>query len=143
MSVPKRSLTWVASVAALLIMGYWLAKPMPHAGAAATIPPSMAVAPAVDAAASGKTFTVRIAAPGAQQEQPVFQITENDDITIRVLSEQTGTVMLHGLTDSVVVARNGEALVHFKAIHTGRFPLHLHGESGSHVELAVMEILPR
>lgn len=143
MPVPKRSLTWVALVAALLIMGYWLAKPTPQARAAATILSATAVAPAVDAATSSKTFAVRIAAPGAQQEQPVFQITENDDVTIRVLSEQTGTVMLHGLTDSVAVARIGEALVHFKAIHTGRFPMHLHGESGSHVELAVIEILPR
>jgi len=143
MPVQKRTLMWVALVGALLIMGYWAARPTPQARAATAIQSPTGAGPAVDSAASGKTFAVRIAAPGARQAQSVFRVTENDDVTIHVFSEQSGTVMLHGLTDSVAVTRNGETTVHFRATHTGRFPLHLHGEGGSHIELAALEILPR
>lgn len=143
MLVSMRTFMWVAMVAALLTIGYWLAKPTHQAWPASQAQVATPAAPATEQTALRKTFTVRIAAPGARQTQSVFRVIENDEVTIHVFSDQSGTLMLHGFTDAVAVARNGEVEVHFKAIHTGRFPLHLHGEGGSHVELAAIEILPR
>lgn len=143
MLVSMRTFMLVAMVAVLLTIGYWMAKPTQQAWPASTTQAATPAAQAAEQTALRKTFTVRIAAPGAKQTQSVFRVTENDDVTIKVFSEQSGTLMLHGFTDSVTVARNGEVEVRFKATHTGRFPLHLHGEGGSHIELAAIEILPR
>ncbi len=127
-----RTVMWVAMVGVLLTGGYWLARPAPQARPA--VPAQGAVL---------KQYAVRIAAKDVQAAQPVFRVNENDEVAIQVTSDQAGTLMLHGYTDGIAIARDGAATVRFKAVHTGRFPLHLHGEGGSHVELAMVEIMPR
>ena len=138
MSVSKRALTWTAAVGVVLIAGYWLAKPAPQARPPATIQSSTAAAPA-----AGESFVVHVAAAGEPQEQSVFRVTQDDEVAIRVISKQTGTLMLHGVTDNLALEENGETTLRFKATHTGRFPLHLHGKDNSHTELAAVEIMPK
>jgi hypothetical protein len=133
-----RTVMWVAIVGVLLTWGYWLAKPISQAQ-----PSTQVQGQGVILSAPLKQFSVEVGATDAKSAQPVFRVTENDEVAIRVTSDQAGTLTLHGYTDGVAVTKKGVATVRIKATHTGRFPLHLHGEGGSHLEIATIEILPK
>ncbi|MBB1631951.1 hypothetical protein [Cupriavidus sp. UME77] len=64
-------------------------------------------------------------------------------MTIRATSAQGGVLMIHGYTPTgIPVAQAQPATLVFAAVHAGRYALHLHGDDGSHREVAALEILP-
>jgi hypothetical protein len=63
-------------------------------------------------------------------------------IAYDILSRQTGAVAVHGLLEPVPVQAGQTIHVVFRAIYSGRFPLHFHGADGSHFEIAGMDVLP-
>jgi hypothetical protein len=62
-------------------------------------------------------------------------------VEFRVHSAEAVAVGVHGLSEIVPIESHGEARIRFRAIYTGRFPLHVHGMDGSHYEIAAIEVM--
>ncbi len=70
----------------------------------------------------------------------VTHIQEGKIVEFRVSSPREGALAVHGLSSVVLITPGTEAVVRFRAIYSGRFPLHFHGADGSHFEVAVLEV---
>jgi hypothetical protein len=68
--------------------------------------------------------------------------TQGDVIRVSVSSPRDGGVAVHGLLDVRPIAADGKVTVEFRAIYSGRFPVHFHGADGSHFEIAAIEVMP-
>lgn len=78
-----------------------------------------------------------------RRESPVFSLSQGDEVSIKVHSAQSGQLMIHGYTEEgIPVSKGSSVSFNFEAIHSGRYALHLHGDGGSHQEVAVFEIRP-
>ena len=77
------------------------------------------------------------------QANTVHSIAMSDVVEFRVSSSRPGQIAVHGLLDVVPVQVDGVVTVVFRAIYSGRFPLHFHGADGSHFEIAALEVLPK
>ena len=73
----------------------------------------------------------------------VHSIAKGDVVQFEVASPRPGQVAVHGLRDAEAVQVGGVMKVAFRAIYTGRFPLHFHGADGSHFEIVALEVLPK
>ena len=70
-------------------------------------------------------------------------IAKGDVVQFEVISPRPGKVAVHGLLDAKTVQAGSVVRVTFRAVYTGRFPLHFHGADGSHFEIAALEVLPK
>jgi hypothetical protein len=68
-----------------------------------------------------------------------IQVRRGQVIQFRVASDRDGGLAVHGLS-SLIRLHRGQAIVRFRAIYAGRFPLHFHGLDSSHFEIAVLEV---
>jgi hypothetical protein len=92
-----------------------------------------------------RSYDVRVPAVDPQEGIPASAtrpIAKGDVVEFRVASDRPGTLAVHGLTDLKPVVVGGVATVAFRAIYTGRFPLHFHGTDGSHIEIAALDVMP-
>jgi len=136
-----------ASLVALLIAGIGLG--VRH-GAALAVPPPDFCIPAPDEArvpagvGANEHFavTVPLATPSDPLSAQVLTARQDDVVEYKVFALRPGAVAVHGLLDPVSVDVGGRTTVAFKAIYSGRFPLHFHGEDGSHFELAGLNVMP-
>jgi hypothetical protein len=69
-------------------------------------------------------------------------IKQGDVVEFVVTSRRPGTVVVHGLTDERRVVANAQLSMQFRAIYSGRFALHFHGDDGSHFELMALNVMP-
>ena len=72
----------------------------------------------------------------------VHSIAKGEVVQFEVVSPRPGQVAVHGLLDAETVQVGSVLSVAFRAVYTGRFPLHFHGADGSHFEIAALEVLP-
>lgn len=97
--------------------------------------------PAGDAT-NKKIFTVHIA-----NEQPVklsvFRLSKGDKAAFSVQVPYDGALAMHGYTKDMTVVANKVMTFDLIAKHTGRFPIHIHTNDGRHVEVGVLEVMPR
>ncbi|MBH2008565.1 MAG: hypothetical protein I8H71_02575 [Xanthomonadaceae bacterium] len=77
--------------------------------------------------------------PG-QGDARTHQVTRGDIIEMRVDSPRAGFVAVHGILEEHRVRPAGSIFVKLQTKYTGRFPLHFHGDDGSHFEVAVFEV---
>ncbi len=107
----------------------------------ATTPAEAQVAAAV---AADHVYAARVPAdnPANVLSTTTYAIARGEVIAFDVASTRPGQVAVHGLHDLEAVQVGGTITVRFRAVYTGRFPLHFHGVDGSHFELAALEILP-
>lgn len=75
-----------------------------------------------------------------EQKQRSRKVGKNQVIEFRVSSGRKGALAVHGLSELVRIDPSRAEVVRFKAIYSGRFPLHFHGEDMSHFEISVLEI---
>ena len=73
----------------------------------------------------------------------VHSIAKGEVVQFEVVSPRPGQVAVHGLLDAETVQIGSVVRVAFRAVYTGRFPLHFHGADGSHFEIAALEVLPK
>jgi hypothetical protein len=69
--------------------------------------------------------------------------TQGDVVRVTVASPREGGVAVHGLLDVRPIAARDRVTVEFRAIYSGRFPIHFHGADGSHLQIAAIEVAPR
>lgn len=79
--------------------------------------------------------------PGNLLSATAYPIYKGDVIEFDIQSSRAGKVAVHGFHDLQSVLVGGTTKIAFRAIYSGRFPLHFHGIDGSHFELAALEVL--
>lgn len=81
--------------------------------------------------------------PMGMPSAAVHSIAKGEVVQFEVISPRPGQVAVHGLLDAETVQVGSVVRVAFRAVYTGRFPLHFHGADGSHFEIAALEVLPQ
>ena len=83
------------------------------------------------------------------QEDPVSVLTATEHtisqgqvVEFAVTTRRAGFVIVHGLSDSLPLDVGGTTHVSLRAIYSGRFALHFHGDDGSHFELTSLNVMP-
>lgn len=121
-----------------------LASPQPTADDAvavcATTPAEAVVTPA-DTPRHRYHALVPADNPGIVLSATAYPIYKGDVIEFDIQSSRAGKVAVHGFHDLQSVLVGGTTKIAFRAIYSGRFPLHFHGIDGSHFELAALEVM--
>lgn len=68
--------------------------------------------------------------------------SQGNVVRVAVTSPRDGGIAVHGLLDVQPISAGQRITVGFRAIYSGRFPVHFHGADGSHFEIAAIEVLP-
>ena len=71
---------------------------------------------------------------------PTIAVRLGDVVRLSVFSDQTGAAGVHGLSTIDPVHQGETVAIKFRAVYSGRFPLHFHGTGGSHFELMVLNV---
>ena len=66
--------------------------------------------------------------------------TKDEVIQVDVGTPRAGGVAVHGILETHRLRVGSTVSVKLRAKYTGRFPLHFHGDDGSHFEIAVFEV---
>ena len=103
----------------------------------AVVPPGLAADRVVDVDVPRETPSVAVL--GTRAYRPVA-VRRGEVVEFRVSTPREGAVAVHGLSDLVRLRADSQGVVRFRAIYSGRFPLHFHGPDMSHFEIAVLEI---
>lgn len=113
---------------AILVGLLWLLKPTPPPTEPAAV---LATAPAP----APRVFEIATAA-----EASVLQVSQGDDIVLRIESDKNDEVHLHGYDLSLKLQAGTPAELRFTANRSGRFEFELHRH---HRVLGVLEVSPR
>jgi hypothetical protein len=71
------------------------------------------------------------------------KVKKGDTVTISVDSDEAGKLEVHGYRKELAIVPEAKAAMTFVADKTGRFPIDLHARRGTHIEAAVLEVMPR
>ena len=108
------------------------------------VPPAAVVAAAVPA---DHRIDVRVppvaGAPDLERDSHATPIGRGNVVEIRITAPIAGAASVHGLSDLVVMRAGESATLRFRAIYSGRFPLHFHGADGSHYGVWALDITAR
>ena len=83
-----------------------------------------------------------IAAADSDGDAHETPIARGDVVEFRVTAPIEGAASVHGLSDLVLMKAGERATLRFRAIYSGRFPLHFHGVDGSHIGVWALNVLP-
>jgi hypothetical protein len=80
--------------------------------------------------------------PDSNAAPAVYRFQKNDVVNFLISIPYDGMLAIHGYTSDNPIAANQELRLPLTLQHTGRFPMHVHGKDGQHIEVAVLEIMP-
>ncbi len=89
---------------------------------------------------SAKTFDLVIRDKNLVTGEPVLKVTQGDNVVLRITSDRTDELHLHGYDLSLPLRAHQPAELKFKATLSGRFDFELHH---AHVDLGALEVTPR
>lgn len=98
---------------------------------------SLAVSPSPD---TSKNFEIIIKGKKIISSQSTIAVTEGDEVTLTITSDEPEEFHLHAYDNSVELEANIPAQLKFTADKTGRFPFEL---EQSQTELGAVEVLPK
>jgi hypothetical protein len=137
-------------VAGLGIAAVWASGPETSVDAARYAQfctPVPAAAVATDADASDHRIDVliprSITAPDLDGDAHATRIARGDVVEFRIIAPIEGAASVHGLSDLVLMKAGERATLRFRAIYSGRFPLHFHGADGSHIGVWALNVSPK
>jgi hypothetical protein len=94
------------------------------------------------APATDKTFTLVLKNYVLLSEPSVLNVNQGDTVTLRVKSDRSGSLMIHGYDQELNIGGPDVSTLTFVADKSGKFYLHIHtGEE--HVPIGSIEIQPR
>lgn len=76
-------------------------------------------------------------------EVPVYRMLKGEKATFSTVSAVDGKLAIHGITRDMAIRKDQTMQFDLQTDHAGRFPMHIHGQDGSHLEVAVIEISPQ
>lgn len=108
------------------------------------VPAAAVVAEAVEADHRIDVLVPRSSmAPDLDGDSHVTRITRGDVVELSITAPIAGAASVHGLSDLVLMKAGERATLRFRAIYSGRFPLHFHGADGSHDGVWALNILSK
>jgi hypothetical protein len=142
------SVSLVASIAALGVMGGWPAfTNSPARLTADDVARQFCALPSPQAQVGLEAIPdkeVKVQVPDENIPDPVnspaIDVRLGDIVKLTVRSEQAGAAGVHGLSTIEAIHPGESIAIRFRAIYSGRFPLHFHGTDGSHFELMAINI---
>ena len=94
--------------------------------------------------AEERVFALEIHSEGPTGNPQVLAVHQNDQVTVRVRSDKSVQVHLHGYDIESNVVPNVVTSLRFTATATGRFPIEIHSrEAPKPRPLAYLEVRPR
>jgi hypothetical protein len=96
-----------------------------------------------NASPQSETFRLAISTRTPTSESTVYTARQGDRVTLVVTTDRPGSINLHGYEQEIALTPGDAVTMSFIAQHAGRYPLHLHGSDGSHLEVGALEVLPR
>ena len=97
-----------------------------------------------NAHAEERVFALDIDSEGRAAKPAVLTVRQNDEVVIRVSSDKSVQVHLHGYDIESDVVPNVVKSLRFTATATGRFPIEIHSrELVKQRPLAYLEVRPR
>ena len=140
------ALSIALSVAFALISGWPLSPSRPKL-TADDVARQFCVMPAFDARVgpddmSNEQLSLRVPREAASNplNAPSLAVQSGNVVKLTVSSEQAGAVGIHGLSTIEAIHPGESVVIKFRAIYSGRFPLHFHGTDGSHFELMAVNV---
>lgn len=132
-------------VAGLAIAAVRTPDPAAAAGLYAQFCTPFPPAAAVDAAVAADhriavSVPLSVMAPDLDGNSHATRIARGDVVEFRITAPIAGAAQVHGLSDLLVMQAREPAILRFRAIHGGRFPLHFHGADGSHYGVWALNI---
>jgi hypothetical protein len=137
--------------AGVAVMGtLWLAFTPQHDGLA-TLFPAIAAVPAGEMASTDRqqrasaaalrreVFEIDVRGGRVVSGFAPMQVHEGDEITLKIISDRSDEIHLHGYDLHARIVPGETAMLAFTATRTGRFGLEMHH---SHVELGTLEVYP-
>lgn len=103
------------------------------------VPPEARASPA-DVPDHEAVMVAPDAPPASISTSSSLSVRTGDIVKLTTKSSVAGAVGVHGLSEIKVVQSGGSVDIKFRAIYSGRFPLHFHGIDGSHFELMVINV---
>lgn len=136
------------SVAVVALIGAWPLLSEPQAKLTADdVARQFCVMPPPDAQVRpdgrfNKEFSLRVPDEVASNhsDSPSVVVQSGDVLKLTVSSHQAGAVGVHGLSTIEAIHPGESVVIKFRAIYSGRFPLHFHGTDGSHFELMAINV---
>jgi FtsP/CotA-like multicopper oxidase with cupredoxin domain len=108
--------------------------------------PSPSVNPEVSAAATNtsamaaKVFDIVVKSRKVVSGSSTIQVTQGDQVTIRITADESDELHLHGYDKHVDFATDTPAELTFAASLSGRFPYEM---EGSKTEIGTLEVAPK
>ena len=131
---------WYAVIGVIVLIGlFYLLKPksIPPTAPANSMPESTSSS---QTATSAKIFDLIIKNKKLTAGPDTLKVTEGDEVTINITSDEAEEFHLHGYDKSVELEASKEAQLTFSANLTGRFPFEL---EKSKTELGALEVSPK
>ena len=120
----------------------WLAF-KPQNGSSGTLSPTVGAVPVGGRESSTpvqEVFEIEVKAGRVVSGSAVLQAHEGDEITIKIVSDRSDEVHLHGYDLHGEIEPGETTVLAFKATRTGRFGLEMHR---SHIEAGTLEVYPQ
>jgi len=139
----KNTLLFLGLAVAALIGLFYLLRPAPDATPRAVVAAQTPVAAvqAVGAELPAPRVIELVVRKGQRVSGPeVVQLHEGDDVELKITSDQTDELHVHGYDLHLSLKANEPAMLAFKAEHSGRFDYELHH---AHTELGTFEVEPK
>lgn len=92
--------------------------------------------------AAQKQFSVLV---GANQAlvPAAYRMSEGETAEFTIQLPYSGALAIHGYTRDMPISANVAMTFNLAGTRTGRFPMHVHTTDGRHVEIGVLEVMPR
>lgn len=113
----------------------------PYAQFCTPFPPEAAVAAATPADHRIRvSVPLSVRAPDLEGRSHATQLIRGEVVEFEITAPIAGAAQVHGLSDLLVMRAGEPVTLRFRAIHSGRFPLHFHGADGSHYGVWALNI---
>lgn len=92
--------------------------------------------------AAEQLFALAILDGRLAESAPTLQVSEGDEVVLELTSDRDLELHLHGYDLSFTLSAGLLALWRIPAVHSGRFPLEVHGGAGGDRLLLYLEVHP-
>lgn len=106
---------------------------------AGEMPPTNREQPTPDLSVRQELFEINIQNGRVVSGSTLLQVHEGDEITLKIISDRSDEVHLHGYDLHAHIVAGETTTLAFTATRTGRFGLEMHR---SHAELGALEVYP-
>ncbi len=132
---------WYAAMGIIVLIGlFYLLKPKSNSSPTPTANPSTESTSSAQVETSSKIFDLVIKNKKLVTGPDTLKVTEGDEVTINITSDEAEEFHLHGYDKSVDLEASKEAQLTFSASLTGRFPFEL---EKSKTEIGALEVSPK